>query len=449
MNLNPSLFENSRRLQKRAHEIIPGGSHTYAKGDDQYPVLAPGFIARGLGCHAWDVDGNAYIEYGMGNRAVGLGHAFPPVVQAAMAELGHGCSFTRPSPIEVACAEEFLSLIDSAEMVKFCKNGSDATSGAVKLARAYTGRDKIAYCADHPFFSVDDWFIGTTAMGAGVPQAVKDLTLTFHYNDLVSVEAVFAQNPGQIAAVILEPARADEPKDDFLHKVRQLCHAEGTLFILDEMITGCRWHKGGAQKLYDVVPDLSTFGKALANGFSVSALAGKREFMRLGSLEHTDRPRVFLLSTTHGAETHALAAAIATMRTYREEPVIEHLYAIGAKLKTGMDEAIAHHGLQDYVATMGRTCCLLFSTRDGQGHSSQAFRTLFLQETIRRGVIMPSLVVSYAHSEDDIARTVAAVDGALEVYGRALQDGVERYLVGRPSQLVQRSYNRPEEVFTA
>ena len=169
----------SARLRRRAHALIPGGCHTYAKGDDQYPVLAPGFIARGAGCRVWDTDGREYIEYGMGNRTVGLGHAYPPVVQAVRQELARGSNFTRPSPIEVACAEQFLALIDGAEMVKFCKDGSDATSGAVRLARAYTGRDLIACCADHPFFSVDDWFIGTTPVDAGIPLQIQQLTLTF------------------------------------------------------------------------------------------------------------------------------------------------------------------------------------------------------------------------------------------------------------------------------
>jgi glutamate-1-semialdehyde 2,1-aminomutase len=444
MNYHNPPFPNSRRLQKRAREIIPGGAHTYAKGDDQYPMLAPGFIARGAGSHVFDVDGGEYIEYGMGNRAVGLGHAYAPVIQAAMGEMWHGCNFTRPSPVEVSAAEEFLALIEGAEMVKFCKNGSDATSAAVKLARAYTGRDKIAYCADHPFFSVDDWFIGATPMGAGVPKAITDLTVSFRYNDIASVEALFAAHSGQIAGLILEPARIEEPQDGFLHAVQRLCREHGALFILDEMITGFRWHKGGAQALYGVTPDLSTFGKAMGNGFSVSALAGKREFMRLGGLEHTDRPRVFLLSTTHGAETHALAAAIATMQIYRAEPVIEHLERLGARLKSGMDEVVAFHGLADHIVTMGRPSCLLFATRDAEGKPSQAFRTLFLQETIRRGVIMPSLVVSYSHTDEDIERTVDAVDGALGIYKRALADGAEKFLFGRPSQVVQRRFNSPD-----
>ncbi|WP_029351195.1 glutamate-1-semialdehyde 2,1-aminomutase [Bosea sp. 117] len=440
---NVQSFRTSERLSRHAHRLIPGGCHTYAKGDDQYPLLAPGFIERGFGCRVWDVDGNEFIEYGMGNRAVGLGHAHPEVVRAAQRALPNGCNFTRPSPIEAACAEQFLRLIGRAEMVKFCKDGSDATSAAMRLARAYTGRDRIACCADHPFFSTDDWFIGTTAMDAGIPEAVKALTLTFRYNDLQSARTLFALHPGKIAALILEPARLDDPKEGYLQALRQLCHDNGALFVLDEMITGFRWHAGGAQQLYDVDPDLSCFGKAMGNGFAVSALAGKREFMRLGGLDHTDRPRVFLLSTTHGAETHALAAAMATMHIYESEPVVEHLYRQGLRLRDGIEDAIRRRGLADHVKVLGRPCNLAYAALDGECRPSQAFRTLLLQETIRRGVLMPSLVVSYAHRDRDIDRTIEAVDEALEIYGRALEDGVEHHLVGRPSQIVYRRYNTP------
>ncbi|WP_266029429.1 glutamate-1-semialdehyde 2,1-aminomutase [Brucella intermedia] len=441
MNLFTPQFRNSQLLASKAHALIPGGCHTYAKGDDQYPVLAPGFIQRGSGSHVFDVDGHEYIEYGMGNRAVGLGHAYPPVVRAVRDALQDGCNFTRPSAIEVECAESFLELIDSADMVKFCKDGSDATSGAVRLARAYTGRDMVACCADHPFFSTDDWFIGTTKMNAGIPASVSALTATFRYNDIASVQAVFDDYPGRIAAIILEPAKADEPQNDFLREARRIAHENGALFILDEMITGFRWHLRGAQKLYDVEPDLSCFGKALGNGFAVSALAGKAEYMQLGGLIQTEHPRVFLLSTTHGAETHAMAAAIATMTIYRDEPVIERLYEQGSKLAAGVNAAIAAHGLQKHVRLFGRPCCLAYGTLDEAGEPSQAFRTLFLQETIRRGVLMPSLVVSYTHSDTDIARTVDAIDGALGIYVRALNDGVGSYLTGRPSQVVYRRFN--------
>ncbi|TGS65819.1 glutamate-1-semialdehyde 2,1-aminomutase [Mesorhizobium sp. M3A.F.Ca.ET.201.01.1.1] len=437
-------FQRSVRLQERGRRLIPGGCHTYAKGEDQYPVLAPGFIERGLGCHVWDVDGNEYIEYGMGNRSVGLGHAYPSVLRAAEKAIRGGCNFTRPARIEVDCAETFLELI-GAQMVKFCKDGSDATSGAVRLARAYTGRDLVACCADHPFFSTDDWFIGTTPMNAGIPEAVRNLTVTFRYNDVASVKELFDRYPGRLAALIMEPSRGDDPTDGFLHKVQRLCTENGALLILDEMITGFRWHAGGAQKLYGIEPDLSTFGKALGNGFSVSALAGKREYMRLGGLEHTDRPRVFLLSTTHGAETHALAAAIATMRVYQNEPVIEHLYDQGTKLRDGIEEAARRHGVDRHFKVVGRPCCLAFATLDLDRKSSQAYRSLFLQETIRRGVLMPSLVVSYTHDNAAVMKTIEAVDGALAVYAQALESGASRFLVGRPSRVVFRRYNSGDE----
>lgn len=434
-------FEKSRAMAARAHNIIPGGAHTYAKGDDQYPVLAPGFIAHGDGCRVTDVDGNTFIEYGMGNRAVGLGHNYRPVVEAAQKGLGLGSNFTRPCAVEVECAEQFLELIPTAEMVKFCKDGSDATSGAVRLARAYTGRDAIARCANHPFFSVDDWFIGTTPMNAGIPQATSDLTLQFPYGDLDAVRKLFADHPGEIAGLILEPARDSHPPEGYLAALKRIAHDNGALLIFDEMITGFRWHRNGAQALYGVEPDLSTFGKALSNGFSVSALAGKREFMRLGGLDHTDKPRVFLLSTTHGAETHALLAAIATMKVYQREPVIEHLTRQGERLKSGADQAIARHGLSKHVRVTGLPFCLAYATLDDTLTPSQAFRSLFLQETIRRGVVMPSLVVSYAHTDADIDQTVDAIDGALAIYAKALGGGVENYLVGRPSQIVYRKYN--------
>ncbi len=277
-------------------------------------------------------------------------------------------------------------------------------------------------------------------MDAGIPQAVKDLSVTFQYNDLDSVSYLFEKYPGQIAGLILEPAKYDDPEDHFLHRVQELCEQNGALFILDEMITGFRWHNGGGQKYYDIVPDLSAFGKAFANGFSLSALVGKSKFMRLGGLLH-DEERVFLLSTTHGAETHALAAAIATMRVYQSEPVIETLFRQGSRLAEGIDAAIRRHDVVGHVALHGKPCCLVFSNRDQDRKQSQSFRTLFLQELMKRGVLGPSLIVSYSHTDEDVDRTIEAFDDALAVYRKALDDGVDDLLVGQPSQIVYRRYN--------
>jgi glutamate-1-semialdehyde 2,1-aminomutase len=433
-------FDESLRIQKRFNALVPGGCHTYAKGDDQYPQFMPPYIARGKGCHVWDLDGNEYIEYGMGLRTVTLGHAFEPVVEAAHRQMLLGNNYVRPARIELECAEEFLSTIDGAEMVKFCKDGSDATSGAVKLARAVTGREMVAICGDHPFFSVDDWFIGSTAISAGIPECVKALTVKFRYNDLESVRELFAKFPGRIACVILEAEKTEPPKDDFLQELLRIAHEKGALFILDEMITGFRWHLGGAQKKYGLVPDLSAFGKALANGFSLSALAGKREIMERGGSDH-DKERVFLMSTTHGAENHALAAALATMRFYRSHPVVETLYAQGHKLAASVNAASKELGLEEHVSIIGPDCCSVYTTRDQDKKPSQPFRTLFLQETLRRGLLMPSSIVSYAHSNADIAATVERIAEALVVYRKALDEGIDKYLEGRPVRPVYRKYN--------
>jgi len=419
---------------------MPGGCHTYAKGDDQYPELAPGFIVKGKGCHVWDVDGNEYIEYGMGLRAVTLGHAYEPVIEAAYQQMHLGHNFVRPSPIEVECAEEFLSMIPGAEMVKFGKNGSDVTNAAVRLARAFTGRDMIAICGDHAFFSVDDWFIGSTAMSAGIPEAIQNLTVKFRYNDLQSVQSLFDLYPNQIACVILEPEKDTPPADNFLHKLKDLCKKNGVVLIFDEMITGFRWHNGGGQAFYDVVPDLSAFGKAMGNGFSIAALSGKRKIMELGGLEH-NKERVFLLSLTHGAENPNLAAGLEVMKIYKREPVIDTLWKRGERLSAGINQSIKEHGLSGHFELIGEPCCMVFATRDADKQPSQAFRSLFLQEIIKRGVLAPSFIVSYSHSESDIDETIDIVHTALTVYKNALVNGVGTFLVGRPIKPVFRKLN--------
>ncbi len=220
-------FQRSEEWRRRAHEMIPGGCHTYAKGDDQYPQLSPGFITHGLAGHVWDVDGNEYIEYGQGNRAVALGHAYPPVVDAVFKELGKGSNFTRPSTIELEAAEALLELIPHADMIKFCKDGSDATTAAVKIARAVTGRAIVAYCIDHPFFATNDWFIGTTSIDAGIPDPIKQLSKPFRYNDIESLEALFREHPNKVAAVILEPAKYEDPAPGYLQQVKETCARNG------------------------------------------------------------------------------------------------------------------------------------------------------------------------------------------------------------------------------
>jgi glutamate-1-semialdehyde 2,1-aminomutase len=440
-------FERSAEAQARLHRMIPGGAHTYARGSDQYPEGMAPVLVRGRGARVLDLDGNWFVEYGMGLRAVTLGHGYAPVTAAVAKAAAEGVSFSRPSVWELRAAEEFLRQVPGADMVKFAKNGSDATTAAVRLARAATGRPMVAVCASQPFFSVDDWFICTTPMSAGTGPHTRDLTVGFTYNDLASVRALLDAHPGQIACVILEAATAmAEPAPGFLEGLRDLADRDGFVLVFDEMITGMRWAAGGAQSVYGVTPDLSAWGKALGNGFAVSALAGKRELMEIGGLD-TDASRPFLLSTTHGAETTGLAAYLAVAEAYRERDVVGTMEKQGAKLADAVNAESAAAGLSDFVTCVGRPSCLVFVTCDPEGRPSQEFRTLFLQELLQRGVLGQSFVISAAHTDDDIDLTVDAVRGSLEVYARALEAGsTQGYLAGRPVAPALREHAAPRRL---
>jgi glutamate-1-semialdehyde 2,1-aminomutase len=447
VQVTDSRFARSAAAQDRLHDLVPGGAHTYARGPDQYPEgLAP-VLVRGYGARVEDLDGNTYVEYGMGLRAVTLGHGYEPVTSAVSRAILGGVSFSRPTELELRAAERFVTQVPGADMVKFTKNGSDATTAAVKLARAATGRKRVAICRSQPFFSCDDWFMGTTPMNAGTLEEEHRLTVGFDYNDLDSVRALLATYPGEIACLILEAATGmAEPAPGFLEGLRELADQDGFVLVFDEMITGMRWSAGGAQAVYGVTPDLSTWGKALGNGFPISALAGRRDLMELGGLR-TERPRVFLLSTTHGPETAGLAAYLAVQEAYDERDVVGQMERQGRKLADAVNAEIAAMGLEQYVQVTGRPSCLVFLTRDAEGRPSQSFRTLFLQELIRRGVLGQSFVISAAHSDADLDCTVEAARRALAVYARAIEAGtVDGLLRGRPVAPALREFAAPRNV---
>ncbi len=426
--------------QKRAHQIIPGAAHTYAKGDDQYALgLAP-VISRGDGCHVWDLDGNEYIEFGSGVRSVTLGHNHPRVSEAAAATLRNGTNFARPAAIELETAETFLDCVPSAQMVKFAKNGSDCTTAAVKLARAVTGKKLVAVCSSQPFFSVDDWFIGTVNMADGVPDEVAKLTVQFPFNDLGALETLLVIRGHDVACVMLEAERDEVPEPGYLAAVRKLCDRHGCLLVVDETIAGFRLSVDGGHGLHAMDPDLTTWGKGMANGFSVSALAGKRQFMERGGLTTSDE-RCFLLSLTHGGETHCLAAAMATMAECRDTDVPARLAHAGRRLADQVDAAAKAEGIFEYFHSQGHPSNLVYATKDADGNRSQLFRTLFLQESVKRGLIAPNLVVSAAHDDAAIDRAAELIADVLPTYRRALEDGVEHHLVGRPVKPVFRRFN--------
>lgn len=434
------MDKRNLELQQLAHKYIPGGAHTYSRGDDQYPSNAPKVLARGKGAYVWDVDGRKFLDYGMALRSVTLGYADERVNRAAFREIEAGNNLTRASETEVMAAKEFCEAVPSCEMVKFAKNGSTVTSAAVKLARAFTGRRLVARCAEHPFFSYDDWFIGDTVVKSGVPEDIQKLTLRFNFNDLASVEAVFAANQGQIACIILEPATAVEPAPGFLNGLIEIAHRHGSLVILDEMITGFRWHAQGACKYYGVTPDLVTFGKGVGNGFSVAVLGGRRDIMELGGLNHA-KERVFLISTTHGAEMCGLGALREILHIYKETDVCKHLWTYGKDLLAGVNALAREAGVQDQVVFEGTACSPQFVCKDRDGKVSMPMRTLFVQEMVNNGVLMPWLALSLAHGPAELEFTLAAARKAMAVMARALEDGVERHLKGPAVKPVFRPFN--------
>ncbi|ESU20563.1 hypothetical protein FCR2A7T_08690 [Flavobacterium cauense R2A-7] len=443
---NITNFKASDEYRKAIHNLIPGGSHTYSKGDDQFPILSPAAIVRGKGSHIWDVDGNEYLDCSMGLTSVSLGHAYEPVLDAVRKELENGVNFQRPAALEKEMAETFLALVPGHDMVKFSKNGSIVTTAAVKLARAKTGRDLVAFPVDHPFYSYDDWFIGKTACNKGVPEAVSNLSVTFQSFNIESLKELFAKYPGQISCVITEPEKGNYPHlpadfnvADFLKQAVELCHENGALFIADEMVTGFKTEFPGTITKYGVTPDMATWGKGIANGFSFCALTGTKEVMELGGITREGEEKVFLISTTHGGETHGLAAAIATIKEYQNKNVIAHNHSIGKKVAELCQQLVTENGLNNYIEVVAAEWMPFFVFKDKSGAVSQGYRTLFMQEMIKRGVLFQGVFMPcFSHTEEDAYYFAKAFGGSLKVYQEALEQGYEKFLVGSPAKAVFR-----------
>jgi glutamate-1-semialdehyde aminotransferase/spore coat polysaccharide biosynthesis protein SpsF (cytidylyltransferase family) len=440
-------FSRSREYSSRVHDLIPGGAHTYSKGDDQFPELAPAAITHGKGAHVWDVDQNEYLDCSMGLTSVSLGHAYGPVLDRVKAELERGVNFQRPSVLELETAERFLALVPQHDMIKFAKNGSTVTTAAVKLARAKTGRKLVAFPGDHPFYSYDDWFIGTTGCNKGVPQEITDLSVTFRGCDLESLRALFDRHPGQIACVITEPERSicgpacacGGRPGDFLRQAIALTHAQGALFILDEMITGFKSAWPGSIAKFDLAPDMATWGKGIANGFAFCALTGTKDVMELGGIRAKGQEKVFLISTTHGAETHAMAAALATIDEFEQKDVLAHNHAIGRLLAEECQRVVSAQALEPFVQVIKCVWMVTFAFRNKEHEPCPGFRTLFMQEMIKRGVLFQGVFVPcFSHSPTDVAQFVTAFSESLDVCQRALDEGYERFLIGEPAKLVFR-----------
>jgi glutamate-1-semialdehyde 2,1-aminomutase len=439
---NITNFTKSDEHRSRIHSLIPGGAHTYSKGDDQFPIKSPAAITHGKGVYCWDMDGNKYLDTLMGLTSVSLGHAYEPVIERVKEELSRGSNFSRPGLIEREMAERFLALVPQHDMIKYAKNGSVVTTAAIKLARAATGRQVVARTAEHPFYSYDDWFIGSTDCDFGVPREVKDMTVTFKHNDLDDLERMFNEHPGQIACIIGEPEKWKVIEPDFYQKAIAIAHKHGALWIMDEMITGFKTDYPGSIKRLNAEPDMATWGKGIANGFSFCALTGKKEVMELGGINKEGDKKLFLASTTHGGETHAIAAGLATMDVFENEPVIAHNHRIGDYFIAGVNSILDRRGLQDYFDLTGFNWSVGLIVKNRDKQPDLFYRTLFMQEMIQRGVLYQGILSPcYSHATEDIDFMLAAFDASCDVFEKALQDGYEKHLVGPEIKPVFRKFN--------
>ena len=429
IQFNPAypVITESDKLYARAAGLIPAHTQTLAKGPTQYVNgVAPKYLQRGRGAHVWDVDGNAYIDFTMGVGPISLGYAYEPVDAAIRAQLADGITFSLVHPLEVEVAELVRELIPNAEAVRTSKTGAEVTSAAVRLARAYTGRDKVLCCGYHGWH---DWYIGVTPRAAGAPQAVRDLVHTFNYND---IDSVLDALDDDTACVILEPMVFDWPEDDFLHRLQGACEGSGALLIFDEMWTGFRWALGGAQAYFDVTPDLACYSKAIANGMPLSVLTGRADVMELLDEE------VFFF-TTFGGETLSLAAAKATMAIMRNEAVPAYLARQGQKLLDGYNAIAAAAGVSHITQCKGHPARTLV-TFDARAGNPLHMKSLVQQELIKRGVLWSGFHnLCFAHTDADVDHLLAAYREALPILRDAVAAGaVLAALRGAPVQPVFR-----------
>jgi glutamate-1-semialdehyde aminotransferase len=415
----PSITK-SNVLYERAINLIPSVTQTLAKGPGQWVKgIAPKYLVKGKGSHVWDVDGNEFIDYMMGVGPLSLGYSYPSVDEAIKKQLEDGITFSMMHPLEVEVAEMIHQIIPNADMVRYSKTGADVTSAAVRLARAYTGKNKILCCGYHGWH---DWYIAVTARNNGIPEAVQAISFTFNYNDIDSVKNSIDDD---VAAIILEPVVFAEPKDNFLHKVADLCKEKNIILIFDEMWTGFRMALGGAQEYFGIVPDLATYSKAIANGMPISVLTGKKEIMQLADED-------IFFYTTFGGEALSLAATKATIQELKEKDVPKFLVQQGKKLKDGYNE-IAKKLKIESTKAIGYYWRSM-ATFDEKFGDPLIQKSIMQQEMIKRGVLWQGFFnMSFSHSDEDVNYTLQALEESLFVLKNAIErNNLKETLKGEP-----------------
>ena len=404
-------YKKSEQLLDRALKSIPLASQTFSKSLTTYPRgVSPFFIEKGKGSKVWDVDGNEYIDFVNSLAAVTLGYCDEDVDKTVQKQMQNGVTFSLPHRLEMEVAEKLIDIIPCAEKVRFAKNGTDATSASIRIARAYTGKEHIAVCGYHGW---QDWYIGSTTRDLGVPKAVKELTHKFEYNNIESLEKIFQEQ--ELACVIMEPMNVSYPKDGFLEKVKKLTHENNALLIFDETVTGFRYSLGGAQELFRITPDLATFGKGMANGYPLSAVVGSNEIMQ--------KVEDIFFSGTFGGETLSLAAANAVIDKYKKDNVPEHLNDLGNYLLRKLNQLIINEGLDEIFWTSGHPAWSFLQVKAQDGYTSFEIKTLFLQEMFKRGVlILSSHNLNFSHSEEDIDKLILVYSEVLPLIKQSIDD---------------------------
>ena len=405
------IYNQSEILLNRALQVIPLGSQTFSKSITQYPKgVSPLFIERGNGARVWDVDGNEYIDFVNSLAAVTLGYCDKDVDRAVQEQMKSGVTFSLSHKLEMEVAEKLIEIIPCAEKVRFAKNGTDATSASIRIARAYTGKEHIAVCGYHGW---QDWYIGSTTRDLGVPKAVKDLTHRFEYNNIESLEKLFHEQ--ELACVIMEPMNVEYPKNNFLEKVKELAHKNNALLIFDEIVTGFRFSLGGAQELFNVIPDLATFGKGMANGYPLSAIVGGDEIMQ--------KVEDIFFSGTFGGETLSLVAANTVIDKYKNQNVIEYFYDLGKYLLIELDQLINDKNLSDIFYTSGHPSWSFLQIKEQKKYSSYEVKTFFLQEMFQRGILtLGAHNLSFSHTKSDIDQLLLVYDEVLPLIKEKIQN---------------------------
>lgn len=438
-----------KKISKELNKYIPGGCHTYSKGDDQFPDNAPEAILEGKGCYVIGNDKIKYLDCGMGLSSVSVGHANKEINGFIKKQIDKGTNFSRPSILELKVAKEFLKLVPNHQMIKFAKNGSTVTSAAVKLARAYTGRDLVAYPREHYFYSYDDWFISKKKPNAGTLIGSKKKTLTFQQCNLDSLNNLFKRNKGKIACIIMEPEKnycnvncnCKIKVSEYLKKAQQIIKKNGALLVVDEMVTGFKTHLPGSTVKFNIDSDLTTWGKGIANGYSFCALTGKKKIMELGGIKQKHSPRVFLISSTHGAETVSLSAFLATLKIFKKEKIIEKNKTFLNLLAKICENLIMKKNLQKNIKVVKSNWILSFDFFI-KNKISLELKTLFLQEMIKNKVLFQGFFIPcLSHGKKEINLFKKSFEKSLEIILLSKKFGIKKYLRSRVIKPVFTKYN--------